>query len=134
MKINPYLVFDNNCKEAFEFYKECLGGELVVIAVKDSPMADQMPKELQNSILHAYLKKGDLILMGSDIMDKEKSIKGNNVCLCINGGSLEELNTYFDNLSKEGQVTSALMETFFGTYGDLTDKFGVNWMFQAGNK
>ena len=51
-QLNPYLTFNGNCRQAMEFYKACLGGELSLTTVGDSPMKDQMPAEAQNAVMH----------------------------------------------------------------------------------
>lgn len=128
-QINAYLHFSSNCREAMTFYKECLGGELSIQAVGESPMADQMPPELQKNILHASLVKDGFVLLGSD-MGPEGAIKGNTISLLLNCSSAEEIKTFFSNLSAGGEIGHPLKEEFWGaTFGDLTDKFGINWMF-----
>ena len=132
-KLRPYLHFeDGKCREAMEFYKECFGGELELNTLGDSPMGEQAPEETKNNIMHSMLTKGEIVIMASDMLMKEMELnKGNNVTLCINGGTLDELKEYFSKLSEGGKVGHELKEEFFGTYGDLVDKFGVYWMFQA---
>jgi len=70
--------------------------------------------------------------MASDMMGPEGSIKGNTITLCLICSSEEEIKTLFSNLSSGGENGHPLKEEFFGTIGDLTDKFGMNWMFQFG--
>jgi PhnB protein len=66
--LNPYLNFNNNCREAMNFYKNCLGGELVLQQVKEMPaMAAKMPAELGDAILHSTLTTGDIVIMASDL-------------------------------------------------------------------
>ena len=67
-KINAYLTFNGNCREAMTFYQECLGGELSLQPIGESPLAKKMPEEMKNSILHATLIRGDLIIMASDMV------------------------------------------------------------------
>src|SRR5438552_1882646 len=83
--INSYLVFDGNCREVMTFYKECLGGELTMQTAAETPMADQMPPEFRNSIMHARITngKGEPILMASDMMGKEPLVLGNSCTLSI---------------------------------------------------
>src|SRR5579859_5018952 len=131
-QLNPYLTFDGNCREAMEFYKACLGGELSIMAVGDSPMASDMPDKKDN-VLHSMLKTDGMVLMASDMIMPGEIIRGNTITLCINGGSKEELQQLFAKLSEGGTVGQPLTEAFFGTYGELTDKFRINWMFQADN-
>ncbi len=131
-QLNPYLTFNGNCREAMEFYKACLGGELSIMTVGDSPMASQMPDKKDN-VLHSTLIKDGMALMASDMIMPGELKQGNTITLCINGGTKEELQQFFTKLSEGGTVGQPLTEAFFGTYGELTDKFGINWMFQADN-
>jgi len=127
-QINSYLTFNGNCREAMTFYKECFGGELVLRKVKDSPVAGDMPQQMGESILHSSLTNDSLILMGTD-MCRAALVKGNTVSLCINCSTETEIKTFFGNLSIGGQITHPLGQTFWGAlYGELTDKFGHNWM------
>ena len=80
--LNPYLTFNGNCREAMTFYKECLGGELTLMVVGESPVADQMPPQFKDQILHSSLKTKDMEFMGSD-MQPEKLLEGNAVHLCL---------------------------------------------------
>ncbi len=132
-QLNPYVTFNGNCREAMTFYQSCLGGELALQTVGDSPMKDQMPAEMHNNVMHSLLKKDGIVIMASDMMGPGELIEGNSITLCINGGSPEELKVFFAKLSEGGKVGHELKQEFFGTYGDLTDKFGINWMFQADN-
>lgn len=130
MQLNPYLSFGGNCKEAMEFYKSCLGGELEINLVGESPMAKDMPDK-KNQVLHSMLKSNAIVLMASDLVMGGEVKPGNNVTLTLSGGNLSELKEYFSKLSEGGKITHQLEETFFGVYGDLTDKYGFNWAFQA---
>lgn len=130
--LTPYLLFEGNCLQAMEFYKSCLGGELSLIKVKDSPVKDQMPASAQEKVLNARLKSGDLEISASDWLRPDRTpVRGNTVCLYLSGGSLENLRALFDRLSEGAQVTDPLKQMFFGAYGALNDKFGVRWMFQT---
>jgi PhnB protein len=126
--INAYLHFNGNCREAMTFYKECLGGELTMQTVEESPMASPMPPESGQHIMHATLTKGNLVLMASDMM-REQPIHGNAMSLMLNCSSEEEIKNCFASLASGGTVEYPLAEQFWGaTYGELTDKFGLNWM------
>src|SRR3977135_180995 len=109
-QLNPYLNFDNNCREAMNFYKDCLGGELILQTVGESPMmAAQMPPQMKNSILHSSLTSGDIIIMASDL-SREKRIEGNTVHLCINCNSEAELNSLFSKLYARGAIIDHLTD------------------------
>jgi PhnB protein len=131
-KLNPYLHFNGNCQEAMKFYKGCLGAELKMQTVGESPMAGQMPKEAHKNVLHAVLEKDGFLLMASDMMEPGATVQGNTVTLCVVCNSKQEIESLFSKLSAGGKVGHLLKEEFFGTFGDLTDKFGFNWMFQFG--
>jgi PhnB protein len=129
-QLNPYLNFDNNCREAMNFYKDCLGGQLVLQTVGEMPaMAAQMPPYMKDHILHSTLTSGEIIIMASDL-SREKRIEGNTVHLCINCKTEDELNSFFSKLSAGGKVTEQLADMpWGGTFGSLTDKFGKHWLF-----
>lgn len=135
--INSYLTFSGNCREAMIFYKECLGGELTLQTIGDSPMASQMPADMKDCILHSALTKGDLILMASDMVPESGLVKGNAVSLCIQCSSEEEIRSYYQKLSSEGTADHPLENTFWGAlFGDLTDKYGNHWLlnYESGTK
>ncbi len=124
-----YLNFNGNCREAMTFYHQCLGGELVMQKISESPMAAQMPSEAGAAILHSTLIKDGISLMGSDMMGAGL-VKGNVVTLCMNCSTDEEITEYFSKLAEGGKIKMPLHQSFWGaTYGELTDKFGMNWMF-----
>ncbi len=127
-QINAYLNFNGNCKEAMAFYQECLGGVLQSITMGESPMADQLPPEKKDHIMHSNLtREGVLLLMASDGMGS--SVEGTNVVLSLNCSSEEEANTFFSKLSEGGKITHPLKVEFWGAlFGQLTDKFGIHWM------
>ena len=128
--LNPYLNFDSKCREAMNFYKDCLGGELFLQTVSEMPaMAAQMPPEMKDSILHASLTSGDIVIMGSDC-SMQKPVDGTTVHLCIQCKSEKELDTFFSKLSAGGTVTEPVADMPWGAkFGALTDKYGKHWMF-----
>ncbi|MEI7586978.1 VOC family protein [Runella sp.] len=130
VQINPYLNFNGNCKEAMTFYQSCLGGELTLQPLAESPMAAQMPSEAGAQILHGALNKnGTTLLLGSDMIGSNR-VSGNSVTLCIHCHSKKEIVNCFDQLASGGQVIEPLHQTFWGaTFGMLTDKFGNTWAF-----
>ena len=111
------------------FYQGCLGGKLALQTVGESPMAGQMPAEAQKHILHAALTHDGTVLMGSDMTGPEGVKKGNAISLSLVCSSREEIESLFLNLSAGGKIAHPLKEEFFGIHGNLTDKYGINWMF-----
>ena len=127
--VNAYLNFNGNCREAMTFYRDCLGGELTFQKVAESPMAAQMPSEAGANILHSMLAAEGIVLMGSDMMGHHL-VKGNTISLCLNCSGDDEIHQFFDKLSTGGRIKTPLHQTFWGaTYGELTDRYGVDWMF-----
>ena len=129
-QINAYLAFDGNCREAMTFYHQCLGGNLEIKTFEGSPMAEKMPPELQQRVMHANIKKDGLVLMASDGGDmKDSLIKGNTITLSLNCSSDEEIEEYYAKLSAGGTITLPLADQFWGAkFGMFTDKFGMDWM------
>lgn len=128
--INSYLRFNGNCKEAMHFYQDCLGGELTMQKVGESPMADSMPQQMQDKIMHASLKNEMFVIMGSDLCDESGVIKGNNISLLLDCDSEQQVRSFYKRLCEGGKPTHPLEKTFWNAlFGDLTDKFGINWMF-----
>ncbi len=124
----PYLNFNGNCREAMNFYKDCLGGDLDISTYEGSPM--EAPAEAKNNVLHSTLIQGNMTLMASDSMAGHPLTIGNNVGLSINCSSREELDNFYDKMVVGGKATMDKQDTFWGAYfGMLTDKYGVNWMF-----
>lgn len=124
--IYTYLRFNGNAKEAFEFYKSCLGGDITIQNVGDSPMAQYMPDKKDN-VFHAQLKKGDLVLLGSDMVGEDGLKYGNNMVVTLECSSKNEAKDLFIKLSVGGKVGHELTDQPWGMIGDLKDKFMVDW-------
>lgn len=130
--LNPYLNFEGNTEEAFNFYKSVFGGEFVTVQrFKDTPEAGNIPEADRNKLMHIALPIGQNILMGTDATESMgfKLIEGNNFSLSVSTDSEEETDRIFSKLSQGGQVTMPLDKVFWGSYfGMLKDKFGIQWM------
>jgi PhnB protein len=130
--LTPYLLFEGNCRQAMEFYRSCLGGELIVTAVNDTPAKEKMPASQHNKVLNARLRGSNVDISASDwLRPDRKPVRGNTSCMYLNGGTYEELQSAFEKLAEGGEVTDPLTRQFFGTYGALNDQFGVRWMFHT---
>jgi PhnB protein len=127
--ISPYLTFNGNCREAMTFYRDCLGGDLTLQTVGESPMSDQWPSQVQHLILHAGLVRKKLTLLASD-MGGPTPVVGNVISLALACSNAREIRVYFDNLSAGGKVTHHLHRFYNGTIGALTDKYGMNWVLK----
>jgi len=132
-KINPYLNFNGNTEEAFNFYKSVFGTEFIVISrFKDTPQGDSLSDEDKEKIMHVSLPIGDnVILMGTDTIEAfgQKVVISDFFSLAIAPNSIEEADKLFGALAEGGTVMVPLEKAFWGAYfGMLTDKFGVKWM------
>jgi PhnB protein len=133
--VNPYLNFQGNCEEAFNFYKSVFGGEFMYLGrFSDMPPQEgvTLPDEMKNKVMHVSLPMGNgSYLMGSDTGGEwAPSMKvGNNIALSLNAASKDEADRLFGELSKGGKVTMPMNQTFWGDYfGMCEDRFGINWM------
>lgn len=130
--INSYLTFSGNCREAMTFYRSCFGGDLTVQTVGESPLAEKLPKQMKDCVLHATLTKDDLVLMGSDMVPDTGLIKGNAVSLSLNCRSEDEIKTFYSKLAEGGKADHPVEHTFWGAlFGDLTDKYGNHWLLHC---
>ncbi len=130
--VNPYLNFNGNAEEAFNFYKSVFGGEFpMVMCFKDVPPEHQMGESDGEKIMHIALPIGQgTVLMGSDVAEMYgKATMGTNFYISISAESEEEANKFFNGLSAGGQVTMPMEKTFWGDYfGMFKDKFDIQWM------
>lgn len=133
MKVNPYLNFDGQAEEAFNFYKSVFGGEFTgIMKMKEVPGGDELPVEDQNRVMHISLPIGkNTLLMGSDIIPSMgQALKvGNNNYISLHPESREEADRFFEGLSAGGEIEMPMEDQFWGDYyGSFTDKFGIGWM------
>jgi PhnB protein len=129
--VNPYISFKGNCREAVEFYKDKLGAEVLFLGTwGDSPMKGKVPDDM---IMHCTLKIGDSHIMACDSPSEEYPVNvGNNISLAIGMDDVEAAQRMFDAMADGGSVVMPMQETFWAErFGMLTDKFGINWMFNC---
>lgn len=129
MELNTYLHFSGNCDEAFKFYERTLGGKIEMRSTYgDSPAGPQSPPAMKDKIIHARIRIGDTVLMGSDTPpDRSSSPQGFSLTLSLK--TPEEAERVFKAMSAGGQVHMPMAESFFAhRFGMLADKFGVPWM------
>jgi PhnB protein len=125
MNLTPFLIFDGNCAEAMAFYQSCIGGELAITRVSDTPMKAQMPPEKHERVAFANLKCGALEFSATDWLHPTRTPRqGNTVAIYISGGKYKELRTIFDKLAvgANKELLDDLRDMPFGTYGHLADK------------
>jgi PhnB protein len=131
-RIEAYVFFNGTCAAAMRFYEGVLNGKLVLVPVKGTEVADQMPPGRDEQILHSRLEAGGAILMGSDWMAPEPFPERGGSAVTITVPTTEEGKVIFDKLAEGGRVTMPYAKTFYSDgFGMLIDRFGVAWMVMA---
>ncbi len=126
--LNPYLSFRTNAREAMEFYRAVLGGELTISTFADLH-ASEDPAE-QNLVMHSVLTTPNgLTLMGADTPSTMEFRVGTNYSVSLSGDDEPTLRGYFDGLSDGGTPGVPLEKAPWGdSFGMFTDRFGVSWL------
>ncbi len=127
-RLNPYLSFKDNAREAMEFYKTVLGGKLDVNTFKELH-ASQDPSE-DDLVMHSMLVTDEgLTLMASDLPARMEYKPGNNFSISLSGDDAAQLTGYYEKLSDGGTITMPLEKAIWGdTFGMFFDKFGTSWL------
>lgn len=135
-KLNPYITFKGNARQAMEFYKSVFGGKLDMNTFKDSGMPTDPGAE--NQLMHAMLvTDNDMTIMASDVPDIAgiDYKVGSNFSISLSGDNEEELTGYFNGLATGGTIREPLKKAPWGdTFGMVTDKFGIMWMVNITGK
>jgi PhnB protein len=129
MHLNPYLLFNGDCAEAFKFYEETLGGKIEsMMTFNGSPAAEHAPPEWGDKILHATLLIGDQRLMGSDAPPGRYS-KPQGISVSIGLNDRDKGERIFNALAQGGTTIMPFEKTFWAVgFGMCTDRFGIPWM------
>lgn len=133
-KLNPYISFKDNAREAMEFYKTVFGGKLTMSTFKEFHASDDASEE--NKIMHAVLEaENGIIFMASDTPNKMEYKPGACISMSLSGENEEELRGYWNKLIEGGTQTMPLEKAPWGdTFGMLTDKFGIAWLVNISGK
>jgi PhnB protein len=132
MQMNPYLSFKGDCEAAFKCYEQCLGGQIgAIFRYAGTPMADQVPADWQDKVMHATLQVEDQVLMGGDVVpDRYEPPKGFSMSLHIKGTADAE--RVFQELAANGKVVMPLEKTFWAErFGMVVDRFGIPWVINC---
>ena len=126
--VQPHVVFNGTCEQAFRFYERALGGtELMLQRYGDTPMAKAAPADGGEKIIHASLRVGSTLLLGVDFFgDDYKPPQGFYVVLSVDDQPTAI--RAFAALSDGGTVVMPLQETFWSpSFGIVTDRYGISW-------
>ena len=126
----PYVFFYGRCAEALEFYKSVFGGDYEASRVADSPMADQMPPDARDGIMHASFTSNAVRFFASDGREvKTIDPEAGNISLALSAHDGAEGERIFNGLAQGGKVGMPIGDAFWGgRFGMLVDKFGIEWM------
>jgi len=137
LQTTPFLLFNGNCAEAMTFYQSCLGGELTLLKLRDTPMKNQFPEEKYNRIIYASLKNNQIEFSATDWMASPRlePVQGNTFSIYFTGETYDELKPAFDKLSagadKDTRTFMELNNAPMGVYGQFTDQYKVSWIFRG---
>jgi PhnB protein len=130
-QIITYLTFSGNCREAMEFYQNCVGDELDELEVQilsETPEGGKFPDDFKNLVVDAGLKKDEMLLTGTDLRDYEP-VKGNTVSMRLNGPNETQIREYYKKLEQGGWAIHPHDETHWGDmFGGLADRYGHHWL------
>jgi PhnB protein len=137
--INPYLIFNGNAEEVFEFYQSVFGGEIFKMRFSEMPGTAGMPAEDQNKLAHVAMAiaGNDQLLMASDAgTGNEANIQKNgNYYLSLEPESVEETEKIYNKISEGRKVYKPIYETDWAEkFAMFADKFMVQWMINYGDK
>ncbi|GAB4003335.1 VOC family protein [Glycomyces albus] len=126
--LNPYLNFAGDARQAMEFYRDALGGELTVSTYGE--MGFDGPEK--DNVMHASLRtEAGFTIMASDLPPDMELKVGQNISISLSGPmeESERLHGYWDRLSAGGEVTMPMEKQMWGDeFGSCIDRFGVPWM------
>jgi PhnB protein len=132
MQMIPYLSFKGECETAFKFYEQLLGGQLgAIFRYAGTPLADQVPADWSDKVMHGSMTIGDQTLMGADAApDHYEEPKGFSLTLQIK--STADSERIFNELAEGGRVVVPIEKTFWAArFGMLVDRFGIPWMINC---
>ncbi|MGZ3854460.1 MAG: VOC family protein [Flavisolibacter sp.] len=127
MKLDFYINYKGNCREAFRFYEQHLGGKITLMSTfREMPETANIPEERKDDILHARIEIGGAVLMGADIPQAEPM---RSAYLTLRVDSANEAERLYALLSDGGEIFMKMEQTFFASrFAMLRDKFGASWM------
>jgi PhnB protein len=134
VSLTPFLLFDGDCAEAMAFYQACLGGELTIVRLGDTPMGEQAPPEQKVKVTYSRLQADGIDLSATDWLHPTRVPRpGNTVAVYLQSEDDARLRAVFDRLAvgADEDLLDDLRPLPFGTYGHLADRFGVHWFFRG---
>ena len=131
-QINPYINFNGNAEEAFNFYKSIFGGEFAMIMrFKDlSSPENPISENEEDKIMHIALPIGKNVLMANDVPESMGRVNEmeNRSKISVSAENKEEADKIFNGLSSGGTIEMPIADSPWGSYfGMFRDKYGIEW-------
>ena len=128
-RLNPYITFAGNAREAMEFYQSVFGGDLDISPWGDMPDMPGNSPDMHDKLMHSMLTISDSVtLMGADMPDSDGP-KGSPISVSLSGEDESELRGWREGISEGAEITAPFEKAPWGdTYGECIDRFGVRWM------
>jgi len=130
-RLNPYISFRDNARQAMQFYKSVFGGELTMSTFGEFGNDDP---SVADKVMHSQLEtRSGYTIMASDTPPDRPYNAGDNITVSLSGDDGDELRGYWKKLSKGGTITVPLEKQMWGDeFGSCIDKFGVGWLVNIG--
>jgi PhnB protein len=129
-RLNPYISFGGNAKQAMEFYEQVFGGTLTLNTYSDVDTSGQAPEGIMHGMLEST---SGYTIMGADTPPGQPHNPGNNIAMSLSGDDADELRGYWDKLSEGGSIAVPLEKQMWGDeFGMCVDRFGIAWMVNIG--
>jgi PhnB protein len=127
-RLNPYLNFRDNAREAMEFYQSVFGGKLEISTFKEYHASGDASED--DKVMHALLETPNgMVIMASDTPNSMDYRPGASISISLSGEDEAELRGYYDRLKQDGAETMPIGEAPWGdVFGMVRDRFGVDWL------
>lgn len=134
MRIIPYLSFNGNCREAFEFYREVLDAkDFNIITHGETPAGEHVSAGWQDKVINAYLKSDQAEIMGADTPPEMGQSTMQGITISIQLEDEARAKRIFDAFAADGSIYMPFERTFWARkFGMVTDRYGTPWMINCG--
>jgi len=135
LRLNAYIGFKDNARQAMEFYQSVFGGKLDLNEFKDTPMPNADPAD-EHKVMHSTLETDNgMVLMAADTPSHMEYKPAAGISMSLSGDDDAELSGYWEKLADGGTVVIELASAPWGDkFGMLVDKFGIQWMINIAGK
>ncbi|WP_372424746.1 VOC family protein [Salinarimonas chemoclinalis] len=132
MRISANITFDGRAREAFSFYRDLLGGELVMLRYADLPDMGEVPERAKERLAHVQLRVGDQVLMGGDMHWSMPYAPPRSAWITLEVERAAEAKRLFAALAEGGEIGMPMAATSWSSaFGMTTDRFGAPWIVTA---